>query len=57
MFQIIDTQNNHLPVKSGFHTASQAYKWAKRNLPKESCSPWGRWNWNKERYFIRMYNL
>ena len=56
MFQIIDTQDNrHRPVKSGFHSASQAYRWAKKNLPNDLCSPWGKMNYRKDRYYITMY--
>jgi hypothetical protein len=54
MFTIIDTENNHLPVKSGFHTAAQAYKWAKKNLPADSCSEWGKMVYRRDRYFIKM---
>jgi hypothetical protein len=55
MFQIIDTQNNHLLVKSRFLTAAQAYKWAKKNLPKDSCSEWGKMKYYHDRYYIKMY--
>ena len=54
MFQIIDKENNHLPVKSRFLSASQAYKWAKKNLPIGSFSKWGDIKWN-DRYYIKMY--
>lgn len=53
MFQIIDTKNNHLPVKSGFMTAAQALKWAKKNLKPDLCSPWGKHKLG-DRYFIKM---
>ena len=55
MFQIIDTQNNHLPVKSGFHSAAKAYAWAKKNLPKDLCSEWGKRVYGRDRYYIKMY--
>lgn len=55
MFQIIDTHNNHLPVKSRFITAAQAYTWAKKNLPKNSYSKWGKMNYFSDRYFIQKY--
>ena len=42
MFKIIDTNNNLLPVKSGFKTSGQALKWAKKNLEPDSCSGWGK---------------
>ena len=53
MFQIIDTENHFKPVKSRFMSASKAYDWAKKNLPPDSCGPWGD---NKlRRYFIQSY--
>ena len=55
MFQINDTKNNHLPVKSGFMSASSAYKWAKKNLPRDSCSPWGKMVVQRDRYYIYKY--
>lgn len=54
MFQIIDSKNNHLPVKSGFKTASQALKWAKKNLEPDSCTGWGKLK-PGDRYYIKMY--
>ena len=54
MFQIIDTQKNHTPVKSGFMTAAQALKWAKKNLEPGSCSGWGKMKF-ENRYFIKSY--
>ena len=55
MFQIIDTENNHLPVKSRFLTAAQAYRWAKKNLPKDSCGEWGKMKYYVHRYYIKSY--
>ena len=55
MFQVIDTQRNHLPVKSGFRTSAQAYRWAKKNLPKDSCSKWGKMAFRRDRYYIKSY--
>jgi hypothetical protein len=55
MFQIIDTENNHLPVKSRFLTAAQAYRWAKKNLPKDSCSECGKMVYYRDRYYIKSY--
>jgi hypothetical protein len=55
MFKIIDIQNNHLPVKSGFLSAAQAYRWAKKHLPKNSCSEWGKMVYYRDRYFITAY--
>lgn len=55
MFKIIDTQNNHLPVKSGFPTAAKAYNWAKKNLPADSCSEWGKMKFRRDRYYIIQY--
>ena len=55
MFQIIDAENNHLPVKSRFLTAAQAYRWAKKNLPKDSCSEWGKMAFRRDRYYIKSY--
>ena len=55
MFKINDIENHHLPVKSGFYSASQAYHWAKKNLPKDSCSEWGKMNFRRDRYYITMY--
>lgn len=54
MFQIIDKFNHHLPVKSGFKTASQALNWAKKNLEQGSCAAWGDCSFG-DRYFIKMY--
>ena len=55
MFCIIDREKNFTPVKSGFKTASQANKWAKKNLPKDECHLWGikskKWYC---RYFVQM---
>lgn len=55
MFKIIDTQNNHLPVKSGFLTAAKAYSQAKKNLPADSCSEWGKMKFRTDRYYIIQY--
>lgn len=41
MFCIIDTENNHKMVKSGFKTGSQANHWAKKNLPNGTVHMWG----------------
>lgn len=56
MFCIIDREKSFTPVKSGFHTASQANSWAKKNLPKDEVKFWGeKWDWSKQfRYFIQM---
>lgn len=54
MFQITDKFSHHLPVKSGFETASQALHWAKKHLEPGSCSAWGKGT-SKDRYFIKMY--
>ena len=54
MFQIIDTQNHFKPVKSRFTSASKAYAWAKKNLPKGECGPWGSFG-KLYRYFIQSY--
>ncbi len=53
MFQIRDRLNNHLPIKSGFMTATQALKWAKKNLEPESCSGWGEIKSGDRYYIIR----
>lgn len=55
MFQIIDKQNFHLPVKSGFKTPGQALKWAKKNLEPDSCHTWGKVTYG-DRYLIKMYH-
>ena len=55
MFQVIDTQRNHLPVKSGFRTPAQAYRWAKKNLPKDACGEWGKMKYFVHRYYIKSY--
>lgn len=52
-FRIIDTQNNHIPVKSGFLTAHKAATWCKKNLPEGSWKPWG--TLGLTRYFIMGY--
>ena len=54
MFQIIDTKNNFLPVKSGFKTLGQALKWAEKNLEPDSCPSWGKMEY-EPRYFIKMH--
>ena len=36
MYKVIDTHNNHLPVKSGFKTAAAANNWCKKNPPPPS---------------------
>lgn len=54
MFQIIDKQKSHLPVKSRFLTAAQALKWAKKNLPSGTCSGWGKLVWD-DSYYIQRY--
>ena len=54
MYQIIDTKNNHIPVKSGFKTASQALKWAHKNLEPDSCCGWGKMKFGC-RYFIKKH--
>jgi hypothetical protein len=53
MFQIIDRQTHHLPVKSGFKTPGQALKWAKKNLEPNSCPVWGKLK-QDARYYIQM---
>lgn len=56
MFYITDSEHNHVVVKSGFRTASQANNWAKKNLPKDSIRLWKsdhRYKWNF-RYCVRM---
>lgn len=55
MYQIINIENNHRPVKSRFLTAAQAYRWAKKHLPKDSCSEWGKMNYYKDKYYIKSY--
>ena len=55
MYQIINIENNHLPVKSRFLTAAQAYRWAKKNLPKDSCREWGKMNYYRDKYYIKSY--
>ena len=52
MFQIIDTQNHYLPVKSGFKTPGQALHWAKKNLGLDLCCGYGKLK-PGERYFIK----
>ena len=54
MFQIIDRLNNHLPIKSGFMTPSQAFKWARKNLEPGSCSGWGKMKLG-DRYYIKAH--
>ena len=41
MFKVIDRENNHLPVKSGFKTASQANNWCKKHLDLSITHLWG----------------
>ena len=55
MYQIINIENNHRPVKSRFLTAAQAYRWAKKHLPKDSCSEWGKANYYRDKYYIKSY--
>lgn len=58
MFCVIDRENNLKPIKSGFHTASQANNWAKKNLPKDEVQLWKselvKHPWKYRRYFIMM---
>jgi hypothetical protein len=54
MYQIVDTKNNHTPVKSGFKTTGQAIKWARKNLDPDSCSSWGKMK-PGDRYYIKWY--
>ena len=54
MYQIIDTRNNHTPVKSGFKTPGQALKWARKNLEPDSCFGWGKMKFGC-RYFIKKH--
>ena len=53
MYQIIDTKNNLIPVKSGFKTPGQALKWARKNLEPNSCPGWGKMEFGY-RYFIKI---
>jgi hypothetical protein len=41
MYKVIDSHNNHLPVKGGFKTAAAANNWCKKNLPLEEVHLWG----------------
>lgn len=41
MYRVVDLEKNCTPVKSGFKTGTQADKWAKKNLPKDSVLLWG----------------
>ncbi len=54
MFKIMDSEKLFIPVKSGFPTAAKALDWAKKNLPKDACKPWGKLGWHY-RYFIQKY--
>ena len=56
MFCIVDTQNHCVPIKSGFHTASQANHWAKKNLPEGDVHLWGMKHkgWKLFRYHVRV---
>ena len=58
MFCIIDREKNMTPIKSGFHTASQANNWAKKNLPKDKVRMWGDKHaidlWHIPRYLVVM---
>ena len=56
MYQIIDTQKNHTPVKSGFMTPAQALKWARKNLDTNSCSGWGKIR-PGDRYYIKVQQV
>ena len=56
MFCIIDTEDNHKVIKSGFKTAAQANNWAKKNLPKDEVRLWKpdhQYKW-QFRYYVRM---
>lgn len=53
-FKIVDSQNNHKPVKSGFISASKAQDWCKKNLPEGSWANWGKVALT--RYYITGYN-
>ena len=55
MFQVIDSENNHLPVKSNFATAAAANRWCKKNLNVNEVYLWGCKPPKKlYRYYIRM---
>ena len=58
MFCIVDTKQSMAIVKSGFITASQANRWAKKNLPSEEVHLWKQdyscKDYYKFRYFVKM---
>ena len=41
VYKVIDSHNNHLPIKGGFKTAAAANNWCKKNLPLEEVHLWG----------------
>ena len=53
-FRVIDSENNHLPVKGGFISAQKAAIWCKKHLPAGSWKPWG--SLGLVRYYIMGYN-
>lgn len=56
MFCVIDTNDNHKMIKSGFKTASAANNWCKKNLPKNEVRLWKpdhQYKW-QFRYMVQM---
>lgn len=56
MFCVIDTQDGHKMIKSGFKTASAANNWCKKNLPKDEVCLWKpdhKYKW-QFRYYVRV---
>lgn len=54
MFQVIDSENHHLPVKSGFAMAAAANKWCKKHLDLTTVHLWGCKPPRLFRYYIMM---
>lgn len=54
MFIVIDRENNHLPVKSGFKTASAANNWCKKHLDTVTVHLWGCKPPRDFRYYVMM---
>lgn len=55
MFQVIDSENNHLPVKSGFVSATAANRWCRKHLDITDVHLWGCKPPKKfYRYYVRM---
>ena len=56
MFYVIDKNNKSVPISVGFKSASEANKYAKKNLPRARVRLWGEEadgeKWKSIRYYV-----